>query len=84
MARTERWKYVFWLDLPPQLFDLASDPDEFVDLGTDPGHQAVRDAMQARLLDWFMRLKRRTTMTPEEVEGRTASHKKFGVFFGVW
>jgi len=84
MARTERWKYVHWQDLPPQLFDLASDPDEFDDRGRDPGLERVRREMRDRLLEWFMRLKRRVTVTDADVEGGTAAHKRAGVFFGQW
>src|SRR5690606_10953698 len=27
--RTDRWRYVYWLDQPEQLYDLQSDPDQF-------------------------------------------------------
>lgn len=84
MARSERWKYVHWQDFPPQLFDLAADPDEFRDLGRDPAHDDVRREMRGRLLAWFMRLKRRVTVTDAQVVAGTAAHKATGVFFGVW
>ncbi|HKE38389.1 MAG TPA: alkaline phosphatase family protein [Casimicrobiaceae bacterium] len=84
MARSDRWKYVHWQDLPSQLFDLENDPDEFHDLGRDPGYDATRREMRARLLDWFMSLKRRLTVTDEQVASATAAHKQAGVFFGVW
>ena len=84
MVRTERWKYVHWQDFRPQLFDLDADPDEFDDLGADPGHEAVRREMRERLLSWFMRLKRRVTVNDAAVEAGTAAHKRAGVFFGVW
>lgn len=84
MVRTSRWKYVHWLDLPPQLFDLADDPDELVDRGRDPSLEGVRREMRERLFDWFLRLKRRTTVTDDDVERGTAAHKRAGVFFGQW
>ena len=84
MARTERWKYVHWQDLPPQLFDLANDPDEFDDLAREPGLEGVRREMRERLLEWFMRLKCRITVTDGQVDGGTAAHKRAGVFFGQW
>lgn len=31
-----QWKYIEHVDYPPQLFDVAEDPDELGDLGTDP------------------------------------------------
>jgi len=85
MVRTEEWKYVHWSSgMPPQLFDLAADPEEFFDLGQDPARTAVREAMKARLLAWFEGLKRRTTITWEEAERATDNHKRAGVFFGQW
>jgi arylsulfatase A-like enzyme len=84
MVRTDRWKYVHWQDFRPQLFDLAADPHEFNDLGEDAGHEQVRREMRERLLSWFMRLKRRVTVTDRDVESGTAAHKRAGVFFGVW
>jgi len=84
MARTERWKYVHWQDLPPQLFDLAADPDEFVDLGREPAHESVRREMRDRLFEWSTKLKRRVTVTDEQVAAGTAAHKRAGVFFGQW
>ncbi|SCU74615.1 Phosphonate monoester hydrolase [Cupriavidus necator] len=84
MVRTAAWKYVYWLDLPPQLFDLTRDPDEFHDLGGDPAFESVRADMQQRLFAWFARLKRRTTVSAAEVEARTDTHAAHGVIFGVW
>jgi hypothetical protein len=40
--------------------------------------------MRERLLAWFMRLKRRVTVTDAEVDAATAAHKRAGVFFGQW
>jgi arylsulfatase A-like enzyme len=84
MVRTARWKFVHWLDLPPQLFDLEADPQELDDRGRDPALEAVRAAKRERLFDWFTRLKRRTTVTDDDVERGTAAHKRAGVFFGQW
>jgi len=83
-VRTDRWKYVHWQDFRPQLFDLAADPDEFDDLGDDIPREAVRREMRERLLAWFMRLRRRVTVTDDQVEAGTAAHKRAGVFFGQW
>lgn len=84
MVRTREWKYVHWLDLPPQLFDLRNDPDELRDRGRDGALESVRAEMRLRLLDWFARLKRRTTVTLEQVEQGTDAYKRAGVFFGQW
>ncbi len=85
MVRTAQWKYIHWSSgYRAQLFNLAEDPDEFHDLGTDPAHHATCEAMRERLLAWFTTLKRRTTISWAEAELRTDSYKKAGVFFGEW
>jgi arylsulfatase A-like enzyme len=84
MVRTARWKYVHWLDYPAQLFDLSDDPHEMVDLGRDAGYAGIRNEMQARLFDWMGRRKTRVTVDDAYVEARTATHKKHGIYFGVW
>ncbi|HSV57670.1 MAG TPA: sulfatase/phosphatase domain-containing protein [Variovorax sp.] len=38
--RNARWRYVYWLDEPEQLYDLEADPDQMNDLGRDAGHEA--------------------------------------------
>ncbi len=85
MLRTAQWKYVHWSSgMPPQLFDLAADPEEFFDRGTDPALEPIRAAMREKLLAWFAGLKRRTTLTWAEAEFRTDRFKQAGVFYGEW
>jgi arylsulfatase A-like enzyme len=84
MVRTSRWKYVHWQGFAPQLFDLEADPNEYSDLGNSVGYENVRADMHERLLAWFMGLKRRVTVTDDEVDAATAAHKRAGVFFGQW
>lgn len=83
-VRTERWYYVYWMDLPEQLFDLDNDPHQFQDLGRSASHQAIRDELRQELLIWFSQLKRRTTVTTAAIEKGTDAYKKAGVFFGQW
>ena len=52
MVRTKRWKYVHFDDLPPQLFDLETDPDEMRNLAVEPRKHgelllAMNDKMNA-------------------------------------
>jgi arylsulfatase A-like enzyme len=84
MVRDTEWKYVHWLGYRPQLFNLAADPDEYVDLGAEPAYEAVRMRMHARLADWYGTLKQRVTLDNAAVESRTDRHKDWGVFFGEW
>lgn len=84
MVRGERWKYVDWKGLPPQLFDLQEDPHELHDLGRDAGYEAVRQRMRERLHLWRAGLKLRTTVGLGEVERKTATHRRAGVHYGLW
>jgi choline-sulfatase len=49
MLRTLRHKYVHYVNAPPQLFDMAADPEELHDLAADPAHAATLRALEARL-----------------------------------
>ncbi len=83
-VRTDRWRYVYWLDEPEQLFDLQADPGEFQDLGRSSAHAGARQALRQRLLEWMLRTKRRTTISDEAIEKSTNAHKRAGIFFGQW
>ncbi|MCU1717387.1 alkaline phosphatase family protein [Pseudomonas sp. 5P_3.1_Bac2] len=90
MVRSEHWKYLHYDGLRPQLFDLINDPQELHDLGADPAYASVREQHQNYLFDWHRRLKRRTTISQEEIiqrgenfrYGEVEAHKI--VKIGVW
>ena len=84
MVRTATWKYVHWEGFRPQLFDLAADPQELVDLGGDTRHAAERAWMRERLFDWMATRKRRTTVSDEEVATHTDTHRERGIHIGIW
>jgi arylsulfatase A-like enzyme len=84
MVRTDRWKYVWWQDFRPMLFDLANDPWERRDLGGNESYAHIRREMEGRLEAWLKARKTRVTVDDAYVEARTATHKKHGIFFGVW
>ena len=50
MIRHDKYKYVYYVAYPAQLFDLEEDPDEVNDLGADPDFRAVLAECHARLL----------------------------------
>ena len=50
MIRDGRYKLNYYHGYPPQLFDLAEDPDEERDLASSRRHAAVRDALTAEVL----------------------------------
>ena len=84
MVRTQRWKYVHYEGLRPQLFDLERDPDELDDLGTDAAHAAVREQMAARLFDWLRQRKRTTTIAHEDIELWNRREIDAGIRIGEW
>jgi choline-sulfatase len=49
MLRTGRFKYIRYIDMPPQLFDLEADRFETQDLAGDPSFATVLDECEARL-----------------------------------
>lgn len=56
MIRTEDWKYVHRLPYGPhELYDLARDPGERVNLVDDPVHAERRAVLERQLRDWFLR-----------------------------
>jgi len=63
--QTSRWKYILHERFRPQLFDLDNDPDEFIDLGQDPGYASVRQDCYDQLFTWYRNLKVRTEVPTE-------------------
>ncbi|MNX87881.1 Choline-sulfatase [compost metagenome] len=84
MLRTQRWKYIHYEGLPSQLFDLAHDPQELIDLGTRPEHAGVREEMQARLFDWLRQRRRFTTIAPSDIERWNRRELEIGIDIGTW
>ncbi|MFJ4543772.1 alkaline phosphatase family protein [Pseudomonas sp. NPDC088885] len=90
MVRSERWKYLAYDGFRPQLFDLLNDPQELRDLGEDPEFAAVREEHAGYLFEWVRGLKRRTTISHQEIDGR-GQRFRYGepesekvVQIGVW
>ena len=49
-----------------------------------PRFAPTRAALHDRLCMWFGRQKRRTTLDYQQVQARTGTDKKEGIFYGVW
>ncbi|MFZ3032439.1 MAG: alkaline phosphatase family protein [Parvibaculum sp.] len=54
IIRDERWKYVHFTKLPPLLFDLDADPQEFKNLANDPAYTPKLLEMTQKMLSWRM------------------------------
>ena len=49
MIRKGHWKFIYYVSMRPQLFNLADDPEELHDLGTNPKYADIRKQMEADL-----------------------------------
>ena len=84
MLRTERWKYIHYEGLAPQLLDLEADPQELHDLGRDPRLAAVREEMRDRLFDWLRQRRRFPTIAPDAITQWNRRELDAGIDIGVW
>lgn len=79
-----RWKYIFAEGFRPMLYDLKSDPDELVDLGNKPEHEAECARLNGLLFQWSRRISQRTTLSDAQIEGRGEDLReaKSGILIG--
>ena len=54
MIRTNRWKMNYYVGHGGELYDLADDPGEWVNLFDDPAHQEIVRDLKCELLDWMI------------------------------
>jgi arylsulfatase A-like enzyme len=80
VIQDEKWKYVHFAALPPLLFDLENDPDQFRNLAGQPAYAAIEADCAQRALSWRMRHADRTLThyraTPTGLERRTKDSSK--------
>lgn len=75
MLRRDRWKLIYYHGYRPQLFDLATDPDELRDLASSPAHAPVLASLLERLLsDW----------SPEAIDTRMRGRRADKDLIGAW
>jgi arylsulfatase A-like enzyme len=60
VIRDERYKYVHMTALPPLLFDLQEDPEEFINRAEDPDYSHLVLEYSQKLLSWSMLHRDRT------------------------
>ncbi|MDE2914420.1 MAG: alkaline phosphatase family protein [Paracoccaceae bacterium] len=77
-----RWKYVHVETMRPMLFDLETDPDEQVDLGSDPNSRRQVERMAALHFEWCRQHHCRTTCSAETVEAMTDAREPPGILIG--
>lgn len=85
MIRDARWKLIHATGYRPILYDLATDPDEFHDLGADPAHQATRDRLTRALMDWALTDHNRITMPDSRIAAyANGAQLRAGIVIGIW
>jgi arylsulfatase A-like enzyme len=84
MAFDGRWKFVHCEKLPPMLFDLETDPDELVDLGTDPAHEDVRQRLREAIFTWARQHHNRITISDSDIEASAGGEFRKGILIGFW
>lgn len=52
MIRDGQWKYTYWVDDMPELYDLSSDPGELDNLALSPKYAAKVKELKDKLFDW--------------------------------
>jgi len=63
MILDERWKYTYWIDDLPELYDLSSDPQELRNLSRSPEHAGKVKELHEKLFAWH---------TPPPSKGKTS------------
>lgn len=85
-----RFKYIHADGFAPMLYDLAMDPQEFTDLGTDPAHADTRARLYEALAKWSRTTRTQTTVSDTAI---TAADKaalaydlnlEAGILIGYW
>ena len=49
MIRKGHWKFIYYVSMQPQLYNLIEDPDELYDLGSEPDYADICIQMEAIL-----------------------------------
>jgi arylsulfatase A-like enzyme len=80
-----RWKYVHATGFRPLLYDLATDPQEFRDLGADPRHARESARLREALFGWALRDHNRITMPEQKIAAYANGQQlKSGILIGYW
>lgn len=90
MVTDGRWKYIHADGFPPMLYDLAEDPDEYVDLGQSPTHAHERARLYEQLARWSRMTRTQTTVSDEDVMASDEAARAYdvlinpGILIGYW
>ena len=81
-----RWKYIQASGFRPMLYDLESDPQEFIDRGEDPSCAEVIARLQSALFDWALHPKMHITTSNAKIAAYAENQLqvKNGILIGIW
>ena len=81
-----RYKYILAEGYRPMLYDLQSDPAEFVDRGADPSLEDVRARLHEALFRWARQPRHRATVPDRLMETTPVQQRitQTGVLIGYW
>ena len=63
----------------PMLFDLKTDPDEFIDLAKSDGHQAEIERLYGKLARWGRRMSQRVTKSDDDIKAMRGLSLRRGI-----
>lgn len=80
-----RWKLIHAAGFRPLLYDLASDPEEFFDLGADAAFVHERARLSAALFDWALADHNRITTPDSRIAAYAEGEQlRSGILIGYW
>ena len=85
-----RFKYIHADGFAPMLYDLAEDPQEFHDLGTDPAHAETCAGLYEALAKWSRTTRTQTTVSDDAIRNADTAAMAYdinleaGILIGYW
>lgn len=80
-----RWKMIWVEGHRPMLYDLKTDPDEFIDLGADEKYAPEIARLSNAMFAWSRRQHNRTTLSDEKIDTDMCHDDAVeGVYLGFW
>jgi hypothetical protein len=81
-----RGKYIHASGFRPMLYDLETDPEEFLDRGDDPECAGIIARLQAELFDWALHPNDHITTSREKIAAYADNQLqvKGGILIGIW
>ena len=84
MVRDLRYKYTYIQGMRPTLFDLQSDPQEQIDIATDPHSSDICHRFDTALTEWALKHHNRITITDSDIIKHTGREADAGILIGYW